>query len=308
LNRTRQPIGGAATPDDQDAPELLDVPNPFIPGNGRVRLLERMDTLVEEVSERLLDGTYRKPFIVEDGQLRYLHFSLAYVQSAMRIDEPDELDLRYTQKMMGFLLFKPQPRHLLMLGLGGGSLAKFCYRQLPGADITVVEIDPGVISLRQHFLVPGNDRRFRVLCADGADYVPTLDEKIDVLLADAFDKFGLATSIADIGFVRDAFNALRPDGILVMNLTGDKRQYAHLFDEALVVFDRQVLLVSVYDHCNHILFAFKERRFAPDWLRLKTQASELKARHGLDFPLFRQKMAQAAHLGIEDRPADFDAA
>ena len=32
--------------------------------------------------------------------------------------------------MMGFLLFKPQPRSIGMIGLGGGSLAKFCYRYL----------------------------------------------------------------------------------------------------------------------------------------------------------------------------------
>lgn len=293
-------------PSNQDAPALLDVPNPFIPGYGLLRLLELIDTPIKEVNERLLDGTYHKPFIVEDGQLRYLHFSLAYVQSAMRIDEPDVLDLRYTQKMMGFLLFKPQPRHLLMLGLGGGSLAKFCYRQLPGADITVIEIDPGVIALRRHFLVPENDQRFRVLCADGADYVPTLDEQIDVLLTDAFDKFGMSTSVANAGFLRHAFNSLRPEGILVMNLAGDKSRYAHLLSEALDVFDRQVLLISVHDDCNHILFAFKELRFAPDWPRLKMQARELKARHGLDFPLFRQKMAQAARLGVEDCFPDVD--
>ncbi|MGP1677052.1 MAG: fused MFS/spermidine synthase [Burkholderiales bacterium] len=299
MKSTEQPIRGAPPASNLDAPVLLDVPNPFVTGYGRVRLLEQTDTPVAEVNKRLLEGTYRKPFIVEDGQLRYLHFSLAYVQSAMRIDEPDVLDLRYTQKMMGFLLFKPQPRHVLMLGLGGGSLAKFCYRQLPGTDITVVEIDPGVIALRQHFLVPENNRRFRVLCADGADYVPTLDEQIDVLLADAFDKFGMASSVATPGFLRHAFNSLRPNGILVMNLAGDKCRYAHLLNEALDMFDRKVLLISVFDDCNHILFAFKARHFEPDWPRLKTQARELKARHGLDFPIFRQKMARAAQLGIE---------
>jgi len=299
LRRAKQPSCGIPPPSNQDAPALLDVPNPFVVGYGRLRLLELMDAPVKEVHERLLDGTYRKPFIVEEGQLRYLHFSLAYVQSAMRIDEPDVLDLRYTQKMMGFLLFKPQPRHLLMLGLGGGSLAKFCYRQLPEADITVVEIDTGVIALRQHFLVPENDQRFRVLCADGADYVLTLDEQVDVVLADAFDTFGMATSVSSPGFLRYAFKSLRPEGILVMNLAGDKHRYTSLLNEALDVFDRQLLLISVYDDCNHILFAFKERRFAPDWPRLKTQARELKTRHGLDFPLFTRKMALAARLGIE---------
>jgi spermidine synthase len=69
-----------------------------------------------QLRERLLDGTYAKPFIVEQGALRFLQFDLERVQSLMYRDDPDALCLRYTRKMMAFLLFNPQP-------LGGGSLA-----------------------------------------------------------------------------------------------------------------------------------------------------------------------------------------
>lgn len=301
-------VRGAPQLSIDDAPALLDVPNPFVPGYGRIRLrlLERLDQPIARVNEDLLNGTYRKPFIVEDGQVRYLHLGMTYVQSAMRIDEPDMLDLRYTQKMMGFLLFQPPPRHLLTLGLGGGSLAKFCYRQLPSTDITVIEIDPDVIALRRHFLVPEDDRRFRVLCADGAEYVAMLDAQIDVLLADAFDSQGLATSLAHPAFMQSAFESLRPDGILVMNLAGDKTRYAGLLKASLDVFERRVLLLPVYDDSNHILFAFKEPRFQPDWSGMKSRARELKSRHGLDFPLFGQKLARAERCRIEGCFPHFD--
>jgi spermidine synthase len=69
--------------------------------------------------------------------------------------------------MMAFLLFNPRPRRILILGLGGGSLAKFCYRHLPSATITAVEIDPHVMALREEFRVPADDERFRVLQGDG---------------------------------------------------------------------------------------------------------------------------------------------
>jgi len=55
-----------------------------------------------------------------------------------QLDDPYALCLAYTRKMMAFLLFNSQPRRILQLGLGGGSLAKFCYKHLPDASITAV--------------------------------------------------------------------------------------------------------------------------------------------------------------------------
>ena len=69
-------------------------------------------------------GSAGKPFAFDNDDMRTLHFDDRFIQSAMRISAPNELLLSYTRAMMGFLLFKPQPRHILMIGLGGGSLAK----------------------------------------------------------------------------------------------------------------------------------------------------------------------------------------
>ena len=101
----------------------------------------------------------------------YLYFDARGVQSTMLRRDPYALALGYTRTMMGFLLFQPFPRRISMIGLGGGSLAKYCYRHLPDTTITAVEINPDVIALRDQFHVPRDDERFRVVCADGAQYV-----------------------------------------------------------------------------------------------------------------------------------------
>lgn len=44
-----------------------------------------------------------------------------------------------------------------MIGLGGGSMPKWCYHQLPATDITVIEISPIVISLREQFYIPADN-------------------------------------------------------------------------------------------------------------------------------------------------------
>ncbi len=278
----------------EPAPELLDMPNPFIPELSRIKLLEPRDAPLRTLRERLLDGTYRKAFIVDDGRLRYLHFGLNYVQSVMRIDQPDRLDLRYTQKMMGFLLFHPEPETLLMLGLGGGSLAKYCYRRLPEARISVIEIDPDVIALRRHFSVPDDDARFRVIRGDGFNYLDELREAVDVLLVDAFDVDGLAQSVSGGAFLHTAHAHLADDGILVMNLTGERSRYATLIDEAATIFEEQTLLVPVRNDGNFILFAFKDRLLEPDWPRLRSRAKKLRRSLGLDFPAFVSKFEQSS--------------
>jgi spermidine synthase len=111
-----------------DTPAMLAITNPFSADCGLLRLLEPADADRAALSERLRSGTYDKPFIAEDGETRALYFSWAYVQSRMRIEEPVALELCYTRKMMSFLLFHTNPRALLLLGLGGGSLAKYCWR------------------------------------------------------------------------------------------------------------------------------------------------------------------------------------
>jgi len=73
------------------------------------------------------------PYVVEDANSKALYFDARNVQSRMRKDAPHELELGYTRTMMGFLLYQPQPRAILIVGLGGGSLSKYCYQQLPDA-------------------------------------------------------------------------------------------------------------------------------------------------------------------------------
>jgi spermidine synthase len=122
-----------------------------------------------------------KPFAFDCEDMRTLHFDNRFVQSAMRISAPDELLLSYTRSMMAFLLFNRRPRNMLMIGLGGGSLAKYCHRILPHTKITVLEVDADVIALRDTFAVPAESERFRVIHIDAKDYFATADQPVDVI-------------------------------------------------------------------------------------------------------------------------------
>jgi spermidine synthase len=198
-----------------------------------------------------------KPFVYEGSTSKALHFSISEIQSRMRLADPHALDLEYTRLMMGFLLFHPQPREIAMIGLGGGSLAKFCHRHLPGARIEVAEINPHVIALRDEFHVPPDDARLRVLRADGAAYVRQRADCCDALLVDGFDSGGLPTRLSSQRFYDDCFAMLRPGGILVVNLYAGHARYEIHLDRIRRSFDDHVLAVVDAQCSNSIVFACK---------------------------------------------------
>ena len=277
---------------------LFALPSPFQTEWGTLLLLEPPTADAATLRQQLLEENYDKPFVVDDGSCRYLYFNIRLMQSAMRIKAPDELELRYTQQMMAALLFCPRPRRILLIGLGGGSLAKFCHRRLPGAQLTAVELDPHVIALREAFMLPADDARLQVVAGDGREYLAKVAQGIDLLLVDAFDASGLAPGFADQFFFARARAKLAGKGVLVINLAGERETYAGLISEVQSVFDDQVIVLSVPEDGNHILFAFRDPMFEPRWRWLHNFARELRATYGLDFPTFAKRLEQAAKRGL----------
>ncbi|MBP6188107.1 MAG: spermidine synthase-like protein [Azonexus sp.] len=283
--------------------QLFEMPSPFEVETGTVLMHEPSWAREGELRAQLLDESYPKPFVIDDGKSRFLYFNVRLMQSEMSLKAPNDLAIRYTQKMMAFLLFQPHPKRIVLIGLGGGSLIKFCYQRMPGTQLTAVELDPAVIAFRDTFLMPPDDERLQVLEADGAEFLENTTKGIDALLVDAFDKTGFAPSLANREFFDNAYAKLSGNGVLVINLAGEKETYAGLIGEAMHVFDDQVIVISVPDDGNHILYAFKERHFEPRWRWLHNYAKELRAKFGLDFPAFVEKLERSTKLGLARREA-----
>lgn len=200
------------------------------------------------------------PYVREELDARSLHFSAAAIQSRMHLRRPDVLALEYTRLMMGWLLFAPAATRLAMLGLGGGSIAKFCYRHLPGTAMTVIEIDPQVIALRDKFMLPADGPRLRVLEADGARFVAATDERFDVLLVDAFDAEGMPAALGTQRFYDDALDVLRPDGLLVVNLHAGHAHQPLYVERIRRSFGNGVFCVVDHDGTNSVVFAARGER------------------------------------------------
>ena len=167
------------------------------------------------------DSSMPKPFIEEDEGTVSLYFKVGSIQSQMRKEAPVDLLLTYIRIMMSFIKFNLLPRSIAMIGLGGGSMAKWCHRHLPHADITIVEVNPYVIALRDRFYIPEDDHKFRVLCEDGADYVARAPQKTDVLIVDGFNLDGQPPELCSQVFYNNCYHALTSSGLMIVNLCGD---------------------------------------------------------------------------------------
>jgi spermidine synthase len=212
------------------------------------------------MSGRFEDLNFEQPFVLQDGATRSLHFTIGEVQSSMRVGRPDELQVDYTRLMMGFLLVQPDPRHITMIGLGGGSLAKFCHRHLGSARIVVLENNPGVVALRSEFAVPDDDARLSVCIEDGALFIRRLQGGTDVLLVDGFDQRGQPPGLGSQAFYDDCHRALKPGGVLVVNLHVDDAGYEVFMQRIVTSFRGNVMcVVAREDRSNCIVFAARGR-------------------------------------------------
>ena len=221
--------------------------------------------------------------VTEERGLRVLRLGSRAIQSAMRVNRPWDLELAYTRAMMGFLMFNPLPQEVLMIGLGGGSLAKFIRKQRPQTRITAVEIDPRVIAAaRTHFELPPDDATLSVVEADGALYVRQHPGSADVILLDGFDAGNQVEALATQTFYAACRRALKPNGMLVVNLWGRDSEFAEYFARLTRAFEGEVGWLSVQNKTNVIVFAFAEAGALARLDAGQPQRANLSRRWGLD--------------------------
>jgi spermidine synthase len=221
---------------------------------------------------------YTMPLVYESISSRVMLFSMGETQSSMRLNDPLALDLEYTRTMMGFLMLLPEPRSIGMVGLGGGSLAKFCHRYLPHAQVQVMEINPHVIALRKEFHVPDNDDRFEVISANGALFIRNRQAAYDVLLIDGYDIHGLPAELTSQRFYDDCHAALGVDGIMVANLYYGHHDYQAQLDRIQRAFQGRILVVNDGEMSNSIVFACKGERLRKKGIGLIRRPKGLEAK------------------------------
>jgi spermidine synthase len=241
-------------------------------------LIKRKSIEKEESSRPPRKPRYAAVTLSEHDGVRYLHFGTEWVQGAMRIRKPYWPELEYAQQMMAWMLFIEQPRQIAQLGLGTGSLTKFCYRQFPEAQVCAVELNPSVITVCQSmFKLPPDDARLSVLEMDALDFVndDARHGTLDALQVDLYDATARGPVLDSADFYSACARCLAPHGIMTVNLFGDHPSYAKNLKAIKFAFAHLICLPEVHDG-NVVALAFKTRPTL-DFAALATRAAQIVA-------------------------------
>jgi spermidine synthase len=136
----------------------------------------------------------------------------------------------YTQMMLGALFLVPEPRSILVIGLGGGTLPRTLAQLLPDADIDVVEIDPAVVSVAQRYFGFRPDGRIHLTVQDGRAYVRAAlrgSKRYELIMLDAYEHQYIPEHMLTREFLAEVRSLLTPAGIVAANTFSSSQLYSN---------------------------------------------------------------------------------
>jgi spermidine synthase len=137
--------------------------------------------------------------------------------------EPVELFLPYSHLMVAGLAMTPKPRNALILGHGGGSLAKWLARRWPELELDIVEVDPSVVHAAEAYFDYHPPANHHVHVKDARAFLRVTGTRYDVIWLDVFARHLIPFHLTTQEFFELVRVHLKPEGVLVANLasTGD---------------------------------------------------------------------------------------
>jgi spermidine synthase len=194
--------------------------------------------------------------------------------------DPDDLPLRYAQVMTIAAIYPETARKILMLGLGGGSISTYLGRFMPEAEITTVEIDPGVITAAKTYFGLRETERMRYRAGDGRVFLSRNDELYDLILLDAYRGGYVPFHLLTREFYTLVKQRLTPGGAAAFNVHDGSKLYASTVKTLGEVFAALDLYPSGVGEVIAVASA------SPlDPRTLERRAATLQERHGFRFPL-----------------------
>jgi len=165
---------------------------------------------------------YRDILVYEHEGLRCMKFGVhdAGRQTCASLADPRELVFEYTRMIMGALYLAPDPRRILVIGLGGGSVPMALRAILPQAVIESVELDPAVVRVAERFFGFRPDARSSAIAGDGRVFVKRAGRqgrRYDLVILDAFDHLYVPEHMITREYLLEVRTLLEEGGVAAAN-------------------------------------------------------------------------------------------
>jgi spermidine synthase len=249
-----------------------------------------------------IESEYNDVFVEKRGPLLALTTRVRdekFFHSIVNLTDPDDMPAPYTRLMAAGLLYPPSIRHVLMVGLGAGSISTYLGRAMPDVQIDVVELDPGVIAAgRKYFGLKESDK-VRFVESDGRVYLNRSKERYDLIILDAFRELGIPFHLLTREFYELIKQRLAPGGAVASNVAANTKLYV----SSLVTLRAVFPTVDTYsdwkeaDERQSIAVATASPRPGTDDLTRRAQALEAQYH-------FRYPPASFVRRRVTDENAD----
>jgi spermidine synthase len=220
-----------------------------------------------------------------DGVRRLLFEEDGAIQTEQHPQRPQELRLAYAHAIMSAFLIVPEPRRILIVGLGGGSMPRFIRHINPEVHIDNVELDPAVVEVAQKFFNFREDERMKAHVGDGRKFIEETDNRYDIIFLDAFGADEIPYSLATREFLQAVRGKLADGGLVAANIWGPyaNRLYYSMLRTYLDVFP-ELRIIRARNSGNQILLVSPQKRDL-DLDELLRRARQFQTSKGVDFDL-----------------------
>jgi len=210
-------------------------------------------------SERSL---YRNILVEDKGDLRCLKFNVKSTktrQSCLLKSQPQQLVFNYTKQLLTGLLVNPDPKRILIIGLGGGTMSNTLHQLLPNSYIDNVEIDHSVIKVARQYFGFLENEKIKTYSQDGRVFVKRAvlkKQEYDWIILDAFNGDYIPEHLMTKEFLEETKSLLSNKGILTANTFSSSKLYGYESATYKAVFG-DFYQVSNKDNNNRIILAGK---------------------------------------------------
>ena len=164
--------------------------------------------------------------VFDDGNKRYLSFGTADEQSCQLLMRPEQPQHGYTRAMIAVLsMLDRPPQQALVLGTGGGMLARALHSYFPQLHCDAVDLRKAVIMVAHQYFGLPRDARLTTHVSPAQDFLQTCPQRhYDLLFSDLYLADGLDTGQLHESFIGLCEQALSENGWLVLNLWKEHRE------------------------------------------------------------------------------------
>ena len=227
----------------------------------------------------------------EIGRHRWMTFGKE-VQSIIDLDEPGQLPAPFSRAMLASLMFVETPVSVLLIGMGGGSIARYFHNRDVNIKGDVIEWSATVVDIaRKFFDFPDEGKGWKIFNSDARDYLKTTNCEYEMILVDISEDNRAPAWISNTNYLMHFKRHLALKGVVVFNLLiYDENTFSDCLLNIRQVFEQRTVCLTAPGSQNTMVFAFNEHPRYGDIEKIKARVPYLQQKWGLRFEEFLERL------------------